>query len=89
MDKKRDTLRRAQRIETLLGNKDIQDALEDIRQDIFELWYRTASDQTAARERFYHEAHALRTLRARLIKQVKEGKRIEAELERNERPSKH
>lgn len=80
-DIRKEQIQRGDRTTRLIEDKDIRLTLEELRQDIFILWEKTAGDQEDERERLYRELHGLKALRVRLSRIIEAGKKAQVSIE--------
>lgn len=79
--KDKHAIARAERVRLALENEEIKTAFEDVKNDIYLLWEKTASNQEDERERLYRELHGLKAVRTRLSRAIQEGKKAQVEID--------
>ena len=80
MDKLKESIVRAEIVQRLLDDENINSAFLNIEGDIYKLWTSTKSDESDKREEIYREYRGLMALKARLQRYVNEGKKAQEEV---------
>lgn len=80
-DNAKTTIARGERTRKWYENREVKRVFSEIKEDIFILWEKTASDQEVERERLYREIHGLKALEKRISKIVDNGVKAKLELE--------
>lgn len=85
MDKLKEAIKRADRVQLLIESEDIQGAFADIEREIIALWDSSASGDEGLREQCYRELRGVRALKVRLRRILNEGLLAREELEHRNR----
>ena len=80
MDKIKAKIIKGDRVQRLLDDQDVQEALTAVEAELHAMWASTKSEDQAKREELYRELHGLSALKARLQRFVNDGIKARQEL---------